>query len=88
MLATRSPSCRTRLMLLACGAVTVAISAASLPVAAQVESIEPVTDAELQDPSPDDWLMWRRTLNGWGYSRWSRSIGRMWASCGWSGLAP
>ena len=68
MLATRSPSCRTRLMLLACGAVTVAISAASLPVAAQVESIEPVTDAELQDPSPDDWLMWRRTLNGWGYS--------------------
>ena len=22
----------------------------------------------LQNPSPDDWLMWRRTLNGWGYS--------------------
>jgi alcohol dehydrogenase (cytochrome c) len=22
----------------------------------------------LQDPAPDDWLMWRRTLNGWGYS--------------------
>ena len=28
----------------------------------------PVTDAMLQNPSPDDWLMWRRTLNGWGYS--------------------
>jgi alcohol dehydrogenase (cytochrome c) len=28
----------------------------------------PVTDAMLQDPSPDDWLMWRRTLDGWGYS--------------------
>ena len=28
----------------------------------------PVTDAMLQDPDPDDWLMWRRTLNGWGYS--------------------
>ena len=28
----------------------------------------PVTDAMLQDPAPDDWLMWRRTLNGWGYS--------------------
>ena len=28
----------------------------------------PVTDAMLQAPSPDDWLMWRRTLNGWGYS--------------------
>ena len=28
----------------------------------------PVTDAMLQDPSPADWLMWRRTLDGWGYS--------------------
>lgn len=31
-------------------------------------SFTPVTDAMLQDPSPDDWLMWRRTLNTWGYS--------------------
>ena len=28
----------------------------------------PVTDAMLQAPSPSDWLMWRRTLDGWGYS--------------------
>lgn len=28
----------------------------------------PVTDAMLANPSPDDWLMWRRTLDGWGYS--------------------
>ena len=28
----------------------------------------PVTDAMLQDPDPADWLMWRRTLNSWGYS--------------------
>ena len=28
----------------------------------------PVTDAILQRPAPDDWLMWRRTLDGWGYS--------------------
>ena len=28
----------------------------------------PVTDAMLQAPDPADWLMWRRTLNGWGYS--------------------
>ena len=28
----------------------------------------PVTDAMLRDPAPGDWLMWRRTLNGWGYS--------------------
>ena len=30
--------------------------------------IDPVTDAMLRDPSPDDWLMWRRTLDGWAYS--------------------
>src|SRR5688572_4412412 len=28
----------------------------------------PVTDAMLTNPAPGDWLMWRRTLNGWGYS--------------------
>ena len=28
----------------------------------------PVTDAMLQDPAPADWLMWRRTLNSWGFS--------------------
>ena len=38
------------------------------PATAQTPTVPPVTDAMLQDPSPDDWLMWRRTLNGWGYS--------------------
>ena len=28
----------------------------------------PVTDAMLEDPAPGDWLTWRRTPNGWGYS--------------------
>ena len=28
----------------------------------------PVTDAMLRDPNPDDWLMYRRTYDGWGYS--------------------
>ncbi|MCE2541560.1 MAG: pyrrolo-quinoline quinone, partial [Acidobacteria bacterium] len=28
----------------------------------------PVTDAMLQAPAPGDWPMWRRTLDGWGYS--------------------
>ncbi len=32
------------------------------------QDFTPVTDAMLADPSPDDWLMWRRTLDGWGYS--------------------
>lgn len=28
----------------------------------------PVTDAMLQKPDPANWTMWRRTLDGWGYS--------------------
>ena len=28
----------------------------------------PVTSQMLQEPDPADWLMWRRTLNSWGYS--------------------
>lgn len=35
---------------------------------AQPASFIPVTDQILQNPAPEDWLMWRRTLNGWGYS--------------------
>ncbi len=34
----------------------------------QADRRAPVTDAMLQAPSPDDWLMWRRTLDGWGFS--------------------
>jgi alcohol dehydrogenase (cytochrome c) len=28
----------------------------------------PVTDAMLQSPDPANWMMWRRTLDSWGYS--------------------
>jgi len=35
---------------------------------AQVRNSAPVTDAVLQNPDPADWLSWRRTLDGWGYS--------------------
>jgi PQQ-dependent dehydrogenase (methanol/ethanol family) len=38
--------------------------AAPVPVKAAV----PVTDDMLANPDPADWLMWRRTLNSWGYS--------------------
>jgi alcohol dehydrogenase (cytochrome c) len=30
--------------------------------------ISPVTDAMLRNPPAQDWLMWRRTLDSWGYS--------------------
>ena len=46
----------------------IGLVAAAVPAAAQAPEAPPVTDAMLQDPAPGDWLMWRRTLNGWGYS--------------------
>jgi alcohol dehydrogenase (cytochrome c) len=51
--------------LFACLAVALAIG---FPVQAHGQSFTPVTDAELQNPEPADWLSWRRTLDGWGYS--------------------
>ncbi|MCE2515372.1 MAG: PQQ-binding-like beta-propeller repeat protein [Acidobacteria bacterium] len=66
MPASGSPALRRGPLVLVWAAV--AVVALPPPVGAQDEAIDPVTDAELQDPSPDDWLMWRRTLDGWGYS--------------------
>ncbi len=34
----------------------------------QVRQFEPVTNDELLNPDPGDWINWRRTLNGQGYS--------------------
>jgi len=45
----------------------VGLVAAGVPATAQATEAPPVTDAMLQDPAPGDWLMWRRTLNGWGF---------------------
>src|SRR5512134_1501660 len=49
--------------------LTIALVCA-LPLGAQkpTATVTPVTDAMLQNPPPADWLMWRRTLNSWGYS--------------------
>ncbi len=50
-------------------AVLAVLLAGSVPAHAQpAADFVPVTDAMLQDPAPGDWLMWRRTLDGWGYS--------------------
>ena len=51
-------------------AVAVAVAAlGSVGVRAQSgDGFVPVTDAMLQNPDPADWLNWRRTLDGWGYS--------------------
>src|SRR6187549_963754 len=35
---------------------------------AQAGAVRPVTDDLLQNPPASDWLHWRRTYDGWGYS--------------------
>ena len=37
-------------------------------VQAQIRNFEPITDAELLDPDPGDWINCRRTIDGQGYS--------------------
>ncbi len=44
------------------------VGAAGATSSAQAQDYVPVTDAMLENPDPADWLSWRRTLDGWGYS--------------------
>ena len=47
------------------------LGAYSAPVIVHAQSsaeFVPVTDGILQNPAPEVWLMWRRTLDSWGYS--------------------
>ncbi len=60
-----STTFRACLATFACAGFTIAAGGEGR---AQVEDFAPVTDAMLQDPDPADWLMWRRTLDSWGYS--------------------
>ena len=55
------------LLLSAIAVTTLAPEPATLRAQSATEFV-PVTDAMLKNPAPEDWLMWRRTLDGWGYS--------------------
>ena len=54
--------------LLAAAAVAFFAAGAAAAHAQPACEFVPVSDAMLQDPDPADWPMWRRTLDGWGYS--------------------
>ena len=58
---------RDRLKALVAVAATTVLLAAPCGVAEE-DAFVPVTDAMLADPAPADWLSWRRTANGLGYS--------------------
>jgi alcohol dehydrogenase (cytochrome c) len=55
---------RTRLSFL----VFTAVLSMNFLLVAQVKDFNSVTDAMLRNPSPGDWLNWRRTDSAWGYS--------------------
>jgi alcohol dehydrogenase (cytochrome c) len=49
--------------------LVLAVLLVATSVTAQPQSeFVPVTDRMLQNPDPADWLMWRRTLDTWGFS--------------------
>ena len=61
--------CLTSRCLLVLAIAVVPLMLGSFTVRAQSSAeFVPVTDAMLQNPDPADWLNWRRTLDGWGYS--------------------
>ena len=64
----RIPAGGLRRAILIAGAACLAPAAPAAGQAPPAAAFVPVTDAMLQDPAPGDWLMWRRTLDGWGYS--------------------
>jgi len=55
----------TRQIALGTGALLLIVAQAS---GQSIAEFEPVTDAQIQEPDPADWLSWRRTLDSWGYS--------------------
>ena len=66
-----SPFMRRARMTALCFSLTAMLSLLASASAARAQTVKkfvPVTDAMLQKPDPADWLMWRRTLDGWGYS--------------------
>ena len=63
-----TPSRITPSGLLALLIATFACAGSATVFAQSNREFVPVTDQMLQEPADDDWLMWRRMLDGWGYS--------------------
>ena len=68
MTMTMTMTLRTTLAALAAFAVLLTFGTSLQAQAQAPAAVTPVTDAVLQEPDPGDWLNWRRTLDGWGYS--------------------
>jgi glucose dehydrogenase len=61
-------SCTSRSVLVMTLSVVTVLAGSGTGFAQPPGEFVPVTDQMLQSPAAADWLMWRRTLDGWGYS--------------------
>ena len=71
--------------------IVVALAGVAAQPSSAQRAFSPVTDAMLRSPNAADWLMWRRTLDSWGYSpldQINRSNVRTLALVWSRGLAP
>ncbi|HWJ89032.1 MAG TPA: PQQ-binding-like beta-propeller repeat protein [Pelagibacterium sp.] len=74
---------RLGISLIAAGTLLVAV-----PALAEVTDFTPVTDADILNPAPEDWLQWRAGVDSWGYSPLSEitadNVGELEYVWGWA----
>jgi len=56
------------LLVIAASSTSMLAMEAAVAQESRIDNLTPVTQDMLLDPPDADWLMWRRTYNGWGYS--------------------
>ena len=62
------PTTKPVIVILCIGALSVTLLLRTTTARQQGSDYTPVTNERLRNPAPDDWLTYRRTYDGWGYS--------------------
>lgn len=81
----------TAIVAIAASSISLLAMQAAIAQESPVDGVTPVTDEMLLNPPDGDWLMWRRTYNGWGYSPLDEinkdNVGQLQLAWAW-GLTP
>src|SRR5690606_2883162 len=77
-----------KINLLGASLIVLGALALSGPAMAQMADFQPVTDDDILNPAPEDWIHWRNTLDGWGYSQLDQitaeNVGNLDYAWGWA----
>ncbi|WP_332718774.1 pyrroloquinoline quinone-dependent dehydrogenase [Pelagibacterium mangrovi] len=77
-----------KINLLGASLIVLGALALSGPATAQMADFQPVTDDDILNPAPEDWIHWRNTLDGWGYSQLDQitaeNVGNLDYAWGWA----